>query len=48
MIKKHVLKWQPSKNDVKVDATLDIAVHDRSSGTVTLIVPGVDGSVDGI
>lgn len=34
-------------NTVTVDCSLDIAVHSAESDTVLLIIPGVDGSVNG-
>ncbi|MBP9738733.1 alpha/beta hydrolase [Candidatus Saccharibacteria bacterium] len=41
------LHWRPSKNGVTVDASLDVVVHPGKTNEVVLIVPGVDGSVDG-
>lgn len=46
-MKKTKLNWKPSKNGVTVDADLDIIVHPARTNEVVLIVPGVDGSVDG-
>ena len=41
------LHWQETMNTVTVDCSLDIAIHPAESDTVLLIIPGVDGSVDG-
>jgi len=46
-VKKTELHWRPSKNGVTVDASLDVVVHPGKSDEIVLIVPGVDGSVDG-
>lgn len=42
-----LLKWQETMNTVTVDCSLDVAVHPAQSDTVLLIIPGVDGSVNG-
>lgn len=41
------LAWQPSHNGVMVDASMDVRIHPLASKRVLLILPGVDGSVDG-
>ena len=41
------LVWQPSHKGVSVNASMDVRVHPFNSRRVVLIVPGVDGSVDG-
>lgn len=41
------LRWQETMNTVTVDCSLDIAIHPAESDTVLLIIPGVDGSVNG-
>jgi hypothetical protein len=41
------LAWQPSYNGVVVDASMDVRIHPLASKRVVLILPGVDGSVDG-
>jgi len=41
------LAWQPSYNGVVVDASMDVRVHPLPTKCVVLILPGVDGSVDG-
>ena len=43
----HKMHWQESMNGVKVDCELDIRVHPAKSKTIVLLIPGVDGSVDG-
>ena len=42
-----LLNWQETMNSVTVDCSLDIAIHPAESDTVLLIIPGVDGSVNG-
>lgn len=42
-----LLEWQETMNSVTIDCSLDIAVHPAQSDTILLIVPGVDGSVNG-
>lgn len=42
-----LLEWQETMNTVTVDCSLDVAVHPAQSDTVLLIIPGVDGSVNG-
>lgn len=42
-----LLNWQETMNAVTVDCSLDVAVHPAQSDTVLLIIPGVDGSVNG-
>lgn len=42
-----LLNWQETMNTVTVDCSLDVAVHPAESDTVLLIIPGVDGSVNG-
>lgn len=39
--------WQEKVNDFTIDCELDIAIHTKKSNTILLIVPGIDGSVDG-
>lgn len=43
----NLLNWQETMNSVTVDCSLDIGLHPAQSDTVLLIVPGVDGSVNG-
>lgn len=42
-----LLNWQETMNSVTVDCSLDIGLHPATSDTVLLIIPGVDGSVNG-
>jgi len=42
-----LLRWQETMNTVTVDCSLDVVVHPAQSDTVLLIIPGVDGSVNG-
>lgn len=46
-MKSHKLHWQESMNGVTIDCDLDIRVHPAKSSKVLLLIPGVDGSVDG-
>ncbi len=46
-ISEHKQKWQSKMNDVVIDIEMDVRVHPLNSKTVVLILPGVDGSVDG-
>ena len=46
-IKSHKLHWQESMNGVTIDCDLDVRFHPTKSSTVLLLIPGVDGSVDG-
>ena len=41
------LYWQETMNSVTVDCSLDVGLHPAQSDTVLLIIPGVDGSVNG-
>ena len=41
------IEWTEEMNGVKVDCSLDIAIHPTNSNTILLTIPGVDGSVDG-
>jgi pimeloyl-ACP methyl ester carboxylesterase len=41
------IEWQESLNGVTVDCALEIAVHIGESNDLLLIIPGVDGSLDG-
>ena len=41
------LNWQEKMNSVTIDCSLEIGVHPARSDTVLLIIPGVDGSVNG-
>ena len=42
------LNWQETKNGVTVDCSLEIRLHAiANSKTILLLVPGVDGTVDG-
>lgn len=41
------LNWQEKMNNVTIDCSLEIGVHPARSDTVLLIIPGVDGSVNG-
>lgn len=43
----HKLEWQEVVNDIHIDCSLDVAVHPTKSNIVLLVVPGVDGSLDG-
>lgn len=45
--KAHKLQWQEHKNGITIDCDLDVAITPSKSEVVVLIVPGVDGSVDG-
>lgn len=45
--KQQVLKWQEHKNGITLDCSLDVAITQSKSGVILLIIPGVDGSVDG-
>lgn len=47
MINKTRLSWQEPGNDFAIDCELDIAIHPSNSNTILLIVPGVDGDIDG-
>lgn len=42
-----LLNWQETMNSVTIDCSLDIGIHPADTDTVFLIVPGVDGSVNG-
>ena len=42
-----IINWQETMNGVTIDCSLDVAVHPARSNTVLLIIPGVDGSVNG-
>ena len=42
-----LLEWQETMNSVTIDCSLDIGIHPADTDTVFLIVPGVDGSVNG-
>lgn len=46
-MKSHKLHWQESMNGVTIDCDLDIRIHPAKSSTILLLIPGVDGSVDG-
>ena len=39
--------WQATHNGVTIDVSMDIQVHPCKSKFIVLIIPGVDGSVDG-
>lgn len=41
------LNWKEEKNGISVDCSLDIAVHPSNSNIILLIIPGVDGSLNG-
>lgn len=41
------LTWQEEKNGFVIDCLLDVAIHSSDSSVILLIIPGVDGSVDG-
>lgn len=41
------IRWKPSHNSISINASMDIRVHSLPSNRVVLILPGVDGSVDG-
>lgn len=42
-----VIRWNPGHNGITIDASMDVRVHSLPSSRVVLILPGVDGSVDG-
>ncbi|MDQ2973661.1 MAG: hypothetical protein M3Q79_04250 [bacterium] len=47
-VRSDTIHWQDSNNGVTIDCGLEICVHPTSnSKTILLLVPGVDGSVDG-
>lgn len=41
------LQWQETKNGVTIYCGLDVRVHTAKSNIIVLLIPGVDGSVDG-
>lgn len=41
------LNWQEKVNEYAIDCSLDVAIHPVDSKIILLIIPGVDGSVDG-
>lgn len=42
------ITWQESMNDVTIDCSLDVKIHPaKDSKLIFLIIPGVDGDVDG-
>lgn len=41
------LNWQENLNEFTIDCTLKIALHPAESKVIFLIIPGVDGSIDG-
>lgn len=41
------LQWIEKKNNIHFECSVDIAIHRANSPVITLIIPGVDGSVDG-
>ncbi|MDB5177312.1 MAG: hypothetical protein JWN75_980 [Candidatus Saccharibacteria bacterium] len=43
----HQINWQEVMNGITVDCSLDVAIHKGGSNVVLLIIPGVDGSLDG-
>lgn len=43
----HTLAWKAGKGEMAIDTTLDVRVHKLQSDKVVVILPGVDGSVDG-
>lgn len=45
--KPYQLNWQETKNGVSIECSLEVKVHNSNSNTILLLVPGVDGSVDG-
>ena len=45
--KTDTLYWRETMNGVTIDCSLDVAIHPANSDTITLTIPGVDGSVDG-
>lgn len=45
--KRDQIDWVEEMNGVKVDCSLDIAIHSADSNIILLTIPGVDGSVDG-
>ncbi len=48
MTTEDTIAWKASHNDVSVDATMDVRIHPVSNtSTVVIIMPGIDGSVDG-
>lgn len=42
-----ILEWQEHKNGITIDCSLDIAITPSKSNVVLLVIPGVDGSLDG-
>ncbi|OYW42321.1 hypothetical protein B7Z28_01620 [Candidatus Saccharibacteria bacterium 32-45-3] len=44
---KERLNWRESMNGVTIDCSLVIAIHPKSSDTLLVTIPGVDGSLDG-
>lgn len=46
-IVEQTLAWKAGKGEMAIDTTLDVRVHKLQSGKVVIILPGVDGSVDG-
>lgn len=42
-----VIHWQESKNDVSIDCSLELRIHPAKSKIILLLIPGVDGTVDG-
>lgn len=46
-IVEHTLAWEAGKGEMAIDTTLDVRVHKLQSDKVVIILPGVDGSVDG-
>jgi pimeloyl-ACP methyl ester carboxylesterase len=43
----HQIKWKPRINNHVLDASIDVSIHTQHTQNVLLIVPGVDGAVDG-
>ena len=41
------LEWKEQMNDVQIDCSIDVAIHHGRTNKILLIIPGVDGSVDG-
>jgi len=46
-IHEHLLTWQATQGDFIIDVSMDVRVHTLKSKTVVIILPGIDGSVDG-
>jgi hypothetical protein len=45
--KEHNLRWKETMNGVTVDCDTELRIHPAKSKIILLLVPGVDGTVDG-